>query len=196
MSEEQLFVSHIREALSKLVKTYDLIDQNLRPAAVLLPLFYDQGLWKLLFIHRSNFGEFHKGEVAFPGGKKEPEDVDLYQTALRETDEELGISPNTIDILGALPSSGTISGYLVTPIVGLIKWPAIISHNSIEIDRAFSIPLDWLMDPANWSMKEFHTRTSGLIETIVYKEYDNELLWGFSARVTQIFFEAIKKGEQ
>ena len=194
--EKELFIRKVRSVLSlDSVQTNDQSGQ-LRPAAVLLPLFYDHGLWKLLFIRRSNFGEFHRGEVAFPGGAKEIVDQDMTTTAKRETQEELGISPEFINILGSIEPLSTISNYFVTPVVGVLSWPTKIEQNPREVSRVFSIPLQWLSDTKNWGIKEFEISGRGKISTIVYSPYDNETVWGFTAKVTVNFLQRLKNERQ
>jgi len=199
VSEETAnFIKHIR---AKLIPTDEIIEislqkKQLRLAAVLLPLFQDQGIWKLLFIHRSNINGFHRGEVAFPGGGREIEDQDMVQTALRETREELGIDKENIQVLGRLLPTETVTNYLVTPIVGIINWPLHIQPNPDEVERVFSIPLDWLMANNNWKNQEFEIPVRGKISTVAYEHYDNEILWGFTAKLTQALIAKIKEEEQ
>ncbi|NMC85922.1 MAG: CoA pyrophosphatase [Anaerolineaceae bacterium] len=166
---------------------------GLTPAAVLLPLYLDASIWKLLYIRRGNQGEFHRGEVAFPGGAVEPEDADRAATALRETHEELGIAASAVQVLGQMPIHETVTGYIVTPVIGLLRWPVSITRSQAEVDRVFSIPLDWLMQKENSSIQKFDIPGHGQISTTVYKDFDGERLWGFSARVTQQFIDLIKQ---
>jgi len=168
---------------------------SLKLAAVLVPFFFDKNIWKILFIRRSDYGEFHRGEVAFPGGSRETDDGNIAQTALRETQEELGILPKYIRPIGLMQPMETISNYLVTPVVGFLEWPVQITLNPVEVARVFSIPLQWLMNKNNWSQKEFETQNRGQISTIVYDNYDNEKLWGFTAKVVQNLIELLQTEE-
>ena len=183
----------IKTELAAVSLLKSLPDKNLKPAAVLVPIFNDNGIWKCLFIRRSEIGEFHKGEVAFPGGGKEAGDADLIQTALRETNEELGIDSKDIEVLGILPEMKTISNYRVTPVIGVINWPVTLTPSQDEVARVFSIPILWLMDTSNWSISEIDITNRGKISTIIYDTYDGEKLWGLSARITQLLIETIKK---
>lgn len=171
-------------------------DEFLKPAAVLAAFFKEEDIWKLLFIRRSNDLEFHRGEVAFPGGGKEESEKDLIQTALRETWEELGIDPEKISILGSLNEIPTKSNYRVTPVIGILDWPVSIQENPQEVSRTFSIPLDWLMEESNWSEKEIELPDNRHIRTIVYEVYEGEILWGLTAKITHQIIELIKKGER
>ena len=196
IEEESSLIKRIQEGLFPVNSKNDVIDDHLKQAAILVPLFFDKGIWKLLFIRRSNIGEFHRGEVAFPGGGKESVDQNMAETALRETREELGILPENIQILGEMKPLPTISKYFVTPIVGVLKTPMEIKPNSIEVARVFSIPLDWLMNDENWGLNTFEIDNRGKISTIVYNTFDEEKLWGFTAKVTQNLIEVINKKER
>lgn len=174
----------------------DAFDEFLRPAAVLALFFKEDKIWKLLFTRRSNDLEFHRGEVAFPGGGKEESDQDLIQTALRETLEELGIEAKNITVLGSLNEIPTKSNYRVTPVIGILDWPVVIKENPQEVSRTFSIPLEWLMEDSNWSEKEIELSDKRHIRTIMYEVYEGEILWGLTAKITHQIIELIKKGER
>jgi 8-oxo-dGTP pyrophosphatase MutT (NUDIX family) len=193
MDDKTLFLNQVKESLIPLDELKEIKLEGHRPAAVLLPLFQEAGEWSLLFIHRAHNGEFHRGEVAFPGGGAEVEDHDLVATALRETREELGIPAERVNVLGFLNSLATVSRYIVTPIVGYIESPINLTIETSEVLRAFSIPLDWLSDPANWHHNEVDILNRGKVSTVVYNEFDHEILWGLSAKITQSFIERINK---
>lgn len=190
--EDGRFIELISTRLQVSAHPVEQPDAQLIRAAVLIPLYFEQGEWKLLFIHRSDAGELHRGEVAFPGGAVEPIDSDIVQTALRETQEELGIDSSAIRVLGQLLQMPTVTHYAVTPVVGLLQWPVALSISTAEVKRAFAIPLDWLMDEKNWKEELFETPDHRRIPTIMYDLYDGERLWGFTAKVTQIFCSLIK----
>jgi len=164
-----------------------------RPAAVLLPMFRHQAAWHLLFIRRTEHpGDHHSGQVAFPGGCWEPEDADAAVTALRETREEIGLAPERVVLLGELQPLHTVSNYLVTPIVGEIPWPLDLRPDPSEVARVFGIPLAWLGNTANrrvltWPAPD-HSEAR---DVIFYDEFDQELLWGVSARITVDFLAVL-----
>lgn len=155
---------------------------RLRPAAVLVPLFERDDTWHVLLTRRTDTVEEHKGQVALPGGAREPGDPDAVATALRETYEELGIPPDAVTVLGELSPQPVISGFLVTPVVGIIPedlqiWPA-----PQEIARVFSVPLTWLADPAR--VRQEYRHWAGMNYPIyVYEPYDGEVIWGLTARI-------------
>ncbi len=163
-----------------------ILQETPRPAAVLIPLLCDVDGWRILFIHRTaNQDDPHSGQVAFPGGASEVGDVSLEETALRETEEEIGINSSDVRILGRLNDYLTITSYQVTPIVASIPWPYPLKLALDEVSHTFSIPLKWLADPTNHEVKE---RTLpppyGSIPVIYFKPYEGEILWGASARFT------------
>jgi 8-oxo-dGTP pyrophosphatase MutT (NUDIX family) len=155
-----------------------------RNAAVLIPMLRQDGAWHILFIRRTaNSNDPHSGQVAFPGGGSDPGDRDAVDTALREANEELGLHSADVRILGRLMDFITVTSYRVTPIVASIPWPYPLVLEAKEVNRAFTIPLDWLADPAN---HEERLRTLPApyqpVNVIYYKTYDGETLWGASAR--------------
>jgi 8-oxo-dGTP pyrophosphatase MutT (NUDIX family) len=189
MKKDNKTLTRIKKKLIHLDELQNIEKDGLSPAAVLVPLVWEDEEWKLLFIHRGNTGEFHRGEVAFPGGRKEDLDRDLVETALRETNEELGIPPGEMEVLGFLRSLPTVTNYLVTPIVGILNWPQDLLLDSDEVERAFLIPVNWLSESKNWSTKTFIARDGREHNSIFYDEYDNENLWGMTARITQNLLE-------
>ncbi len=172
----------------------DTLRGDPRPSAVLLPLFRHQNSWHLLFIRRTeNERDPHSGQVAFPGGRQEAHDADSIATALRESEEEIGLKPGDVAILGELGTFHTVSNHLVSPVVGLVPWPLKLQHNPGEVARMFSIPLAWLSQPEHYRVeiwpKAGHPRERPVV---FFDPYDDELLWGVSARITLDFIERLK----
>ena len=118
-------------------------------ASVLVPLVMrDSGLTVLL-TERTTHLSNHSGQVAFPGGKVDPEDADAVETALREAEEEIGLERRFVQVLGTLPIYTTGSGFLVTPVVALVDAAHSVTANPYEVADVFEVPLEFLMDPAN-----------------------------------------------
>lgn len=162
-----------------------------RPAAVLLPLLWDNEGWSLLYTRRTDTLQNHKGQVAFPGGAADPGDRSPEDTALREAYEEIGLNPQEVRILGRLPEMVTNSNYLITPIVGRIPWPYVFHASPEEVSRVFTMPLRYLAEPANWEERERINRL-GLPERVVYYQpFDGELLWGITGRLTVEFLRIL-----
>ena len=169
-----------------------LLDHH-RKAAVLGPLLQMEDGWHLLFIRRSSEVQDHKGQVAFPGGAVEPQDENVVATALRESDEEVGLSPESVRILGCMRARNTITHYHITPVVAVIPWPFGIRMQVSEVSRVFTIPLHWLAVPEHHTQREV-IRPNGAREPVYYfEEYDGELLWGITAAITLEFLDLIRE---
>jgi 8-oxo-dGTP pyrophosphatase MutT (NUDIX family) len=167
----------------------DLNDETrLKCAAVLIPLVWQDDEWHLLFTRRTDRVESHKGQVSFPGGACDEGETTPEQTALREADEEIGINSDNVKVLGRLTNMITISYFRVTPVVGVIKWPAVFRVGEHEVARVFTIPLSWLADPMNrWEFERPGTTRT----LIAFHPYDGELLWGATARMTVDFLRVL-----
>ena len=168
----------------------------LKCAAVLIPFAWWNEEWQLVFTRRTETVEHHKGQVSFPGGGCEMDESTPEATALREAQEEIGLAPKDVHVLGRLNDIITITGYRVTPIVGVIPWPYQFHPEPAEVGRVFTIPLAWLAERSNW---DEHTATppgmSRAFPVIKYNPYDGEILWGASARITQNLLKTVI-GEQ
>ena len=161
---------------------------HLKCAAVLVPLVWQDDEWHLLYTRRTNTVESHKGQVAFPGGACEEEETTPEQTALREAEEEIGLNPNDVRVLGRLANMITISYFRVTPVVGVVKWPNVFRVGEQEVARVFTIPLGWLANPSNrWQFERPEMKRP----LIAYHPYDGELLWGATARMTVDFLSIL-----
>ena len=160
----------------------------LKCAAVLIPLVWQDDEWHLLYTRRTDTIASHKGQVSFPGGACDDGETTPEQTALREADEEIGLNPNNVTLLGRLADMVTVSYFQVTPVVGVVKWPTVFKVGEAEVARVFTIPLGWLANPSNrWQFERSDSRR-GLI---AYHPYDGELLWGATARMTVDFLNVL-----
>src|SRR5690606_17389467 len=117
--------------------------------------------------------------ISFPGGGMEPDDPDLQATALRETEEEIGLSPDKVEILGELDLYETTTGYGVAPVVGWIEPPIELSIDPFEVAEAFEVPLSFVLDPAN-HVRESRTR-DGTRRFYYVLQYDRYYIWGATA---------------
>ena len=161
-------------------------------AAVLTPLVWWNDEWQLVFTRRTETVEHHKGQVSFPGGGCEMGESTPEATALREAKEEIGLAPEDVRLLGRMNDIITITGYRVTPIVGVIPWPYQFHPEPAEVGRVFTIPLLWLADHANWDERPVTPEGDYRpFPVIRYHSYDGEILWGASARITQDLLKTI-----
>jgi 8-oxo-dGTP pyrophosphatase MutT (NUDIX family) len=121
-------------------------------AAVLVPIVMrgpQASSPTVLLTRRAAHMKTHSGQIAFPGGKVDPEDANMQATALREAQEEVGLHPRHVHVLGSLPHYTTGSGFVVTPVVALLEPDYAIAPNAGEVDAVFEVPLDFLMNPAH-----------------------------------------------
>ena len=148
-------------------------------ASVLIPLIsHPQGL-TVLFTQRTTHLRSHSGQVSFPGGRAEPGDASAEFTALRETEEEIGLRPSAVEVLGRLPDYRTRTGYRVTPVVGLLTPPVAFRPDPNEVAEIFEVPLDFLLDERNRQRRtrEFQGQQVGYY---VF-EYGEKVIWGATA---------------
>lgn len=164
-------------------------DVHLKCAAVLVPLVFFQNEWHVLYTRRTDRVESHKGQVSFPGGACDEGETTPEETALREADEEIGIAPSDVRVIGRLSRMVTISKYRVTPVVGVIKFPYAFKTSGAEVARVFTMPLAWLANRNNYW--EFSMPGSDR-SVIVYHPFDGELLWGATARMTVNFLKILE----
>ena len=197
---DQLSIGDIRERLLEQPGvTYDvppeLLNAEAREAAVLIPFCRIDEAWHILYIRRANFdGDRHSGQVAFAGGKREASDKNLESTALREAEEEVGVAPQDVKILGCLNHHHTISEFLVTPYVGEVQWPYPLSLDETEVAHAFTMPLAWLADRSNYRTEQRqHPDSQRPWPVVYYEHYDGELLWGATARMTLSLIEVLSR---
>ena len=152
---------------------------RLRRAAVLVPIIDRAAGLQVLFTRRTAHLHDHAGQISFPGGRAEPEDPSIEHTALRETAEEIGLAPERVEMLGSINTYVTVSGYEVTPVVGLVTPPFDLKPDDFEVAEIFEVPLAFLLDPAN------HQRNSLVYQgwrrhyyAMPYREY---YIWGATA---------------
>ena len=168
------------------------LSASLKPAGVLIPLFERPGTGiTLLLTQRSAALRMHAGQVSFPGGRMEPDDADIAETALRETHEEVGLSGDAIDVIGYLPPMPTITGYAVTPVVGVVDQHAAAAADRQEVEFVFEVPLDFFFDKSNRRVVERDVR--GKVLPMVEFHYDGHRIWGATAMMIIQFIKIVKK---
>lgn len=127
-------------------------------ASVLVPLIEHAGDLHVLLTRRTDHLRDHAGQVSFPGGRAEPADTDVADTALREAQEEVGLPRAQVDVIGHMPTYTTVTNFVVTPVVALVRPPfklADLALDAFEVAEAFHVPLSFLMDPANHQRHQF-----------------------------------------
>ena len=168
-------------------------NNSLYNSAVLVPLVVNHGEVNLLFTLRSSSLDRHSGQVSFPGGIIESNDNSPIDTALRETEEEIGIRKGNIQIIGQLIPLNTSTGYFVYPVVGIIDSLENIRRNQVEVDRIFYIPLNWLCDPVHSRLKDYISDEGEIRNVWFFDLFEGDLLWGITAKITHDLIEIIIK---
>jgi 8-oxo-dGTP pyrophosphatase MutT (NUDIX family) len=164
----------------------------LRAAAVLVPLVErDDGLWVIL-TQRTPHLSAHAGQISFPGGRIEDADPGPIEAALRETEEEIGLPRDRVDLVGRLDTYVTGTGYEITPVVGLIRAPYPTEIDPFEVADVFEVPLSFVVDPGN-HRRETRQAASGLMRTFFVLPYENRYIWGATAGMLVNLAEVLKE---
>ena len=159
-------------------------------AAVLIPLLLHEGGLSLLLTQRTQHLHDHAGQISFPGGRMDPEDLTPEKTALRESQEEIGLNPANVEIIGHLPEYLTVSGYSVTPVVGLVQAQAEYVHDEFEVADIFEVPLSFLMDPANHQVRIWQSEQG--MRRFYAMPYGNRFIWGATAGMLRNLYHLLK----
>lgn len=153
--------------------------EPLTPAAVLFPIVLRDPGPTVLLTQRTSHLRDHAGQISFPGGRVEVDDLSPVHTALRETEEEIGMAPDRVEVLGFLPEYLTSTGFRVTPVVGLVQPPLVLRPDPFEVAEIFEVPLAFLLDPAN---RQRHSREwRGRLRHYFAMPYGDYFIWGATA---------------
>jgi 8-oxo-dGTP pyrophosphatase MutT (NUDIX family) len=163
--------------------------QPWKPASVLLPLVLHPEP-TVLFTRRTERLQDHAGQVSFPGGGREAGDASPVETALRETEEEIGLARSHVEVAGFLRGYLTISGYAVSPVVGLVRPGFSLRLDPLEVAEVFEVPLGFLADPEN---REIQTRELGGKNVGFYLfRYRDQVIWGATAAMLVNFLDTLE----
>jgi len=152
---------------------------TLKPAGVLVPIIERASEMTLLLTKRSTELKHHAGQVSFPGGRMEEHDANVEAAALRETFEEVGIASHQISVIGYLDTMPTITGYAVSPVVGMVSASAELTIDKTEVEYAFEVPLSFLLNPHNDVRTEW--AAGGRKVPMLEFHWDGERIWGATA---------------
>jgi 8-oxo-dGTP pyrophosphatase MutT (NUDIX family) len=189
-------IEAVRQTLSGREKR-SVNDESLVPAAVMVLLYRKDGEYCLLLNKRTEDVEHHKGEISFPGGARDPEDRDFRDTALRETHEEMGITPADVTVLGELDDVATRSRFGVRVFVGTIPYPYPFRPSSVEIAEVLEVPVRGLLDPDN-RRQEVRWMNGKTAKQYCYA-FEDHLIFGATAQIVEQFLDLfprdmVKKG--
>ena len=155
--------------------------QDLVAASVLFPIVLHEQGPTVLLTQRTDHLRDHPGQISFPGGRVEPDDLSAVDTALREAHEEIGLSPRHVEVIGFLPEYRTATGYRITPVVAFLTPPFSLRADPSEVAEVFEVPLAFLMNPAN---HERHSREyQGRIRHFFAMPYGRHYIWGATAGI-------------
>ena len=175
----------LRQALSLRQKRH-VVAASRVSAAVLLPIYYKQGQYYILFTKRTETVKEHKGEISFPGGAYQGGDGTLVNTALRECAEEIGLMADEIEVLGELDDIVTVtSSYIVSPFVGFIPWPHALKVDQREAEEIIEVPASALLDKG--CLREETKIIDGEAVTLYFYHYQGRVIWGATARILNQF---------
>jgi 8-oxo-dGTP pyrophosphatase MutT (NUDIX family) len=165
---------------------------SLRRAAVLIPLFKTASEYRILFTKRTDTVDEHKGQISFPGGKIEDEDASPLETALREADEEIGLSRKDVTVLGQMDDARTLSSnYIVHPFVGLIPYPYDFKTSVQEVRELIEVPFQVFL-----SGDSAGENTPVVYEGVTYQSlayyHRGEVIWGATARIMRNLVDLVK----
>ena len=168
------------------------VRETLTPASVLIPIVARETEPTMLFTRRTAHLKEHSGQVSFPGGRVEPQDAGPEATALRETQEEIGLEARHVELLGRLPEYHTRTGFRITPVIGVLTPPFELRRDEHEVDEIFEVPLAFLLDPAN------HQRQSrewqGELRWFFAISYQRHYIWGATAGILVNLYRHVSQG--
>ncbi|MFQ5973373.1 MAG: CoA pyrophosphatase [Alphaproteobacteria bacterium] len=161
----------------------------LTPAAVLVPLLDRPEGISVLLTQRTEHLRDHSGQISFPGGRIEPGDPSPEAAALREAEEEVGLQPELIEVIGRLDTYETRTGFEVTPVVGLIDPPERYRIDEVEVAEVFEVPLEFILDPANHERRG--RMFQGQVRLFYVLPYRDRYIWGATAGMLVNLYEVL-----
>jgi 8-oxo-dGTP pyrophosphatase MutT (NUDIX family) len=178
---------------TKVLQPHAQSQADLIAAAVLLPLVPRPKGMTVLLTRRAEDLADHAGQVSFPGGRIEAGDASIEDAALREAEEEIGLSRNRIETLGHLPARETGTGFLVFPIVGLVRPPFDFNPDPREVAEIFEVPLSIVLDPARHERVEKRSASTGRIGRYHAIRHEGHFIWGTTAAMLVSFYELMRQ---
>lgn len=179
----------LKKFLAQRTKKY-ITDKDRVPSAVLIPIYKNDGQYHIVFIKRTMTVKTHQGQISFPGGMRDKGDKTLQDTALREAEEEIGLRPDDVNVLGELDDEiTTTSNYIVTPFVATIPWPYHLQPNKGEVAKIIGVPIAALMDK-DCRKPDTETLKGKKVASFAYY-YQGTRIWGATARILNKLLEII-----
>ncbi len=182
-------LQHIPQVAKRTAIEQSIAKNNLRQAAVLIGLIERENELHLLLTQRPAHLRAHPGQISFPGGKVEQQDSSYTATALREAFEEIALPHQNVEILGQYPSFNTFTGFVITPVIGVVKQEFEPKLDPNEVDALFTIPLSYLLNPRHRIIKHF-TRY-GITYPVYFIPFKQYMIWGATAAIIDTFCRQI-----
>lgn len=180
----------LKQLLTQRKKRY-ITEAGYIPAAVLLPIYCKDGEYHIIFTKRTTTVQVHKGEISFPGGKREASDKNLLDTALRESAEEIGLKPEDAEVLGELDDNiTTTSQHIISPFVAFIPYPYHFSLDKAETEEIIEVPLRTLFDARN-VVEQTEYLGEQKIQSYAYN-YQGKIIFGATARILNHFLGLLR----
>lgn len=200
VAAERLSPTWLRQRFSQQLEwTPEASDENFfsknlpfRPASVLIPIVMRNTGLTLLLTERAAHLNHHAGQISFPGGRFEEEDIDPVTTALREAKEEIGLERQFVEILGRLPDYKTGTGYLVSPIVSLVEPGFRLQADPTEVAAVFEVPLNFLMNAKNHQRRRFELPDGAGKREFYAMPYQQHFIWGATAGMLRNLFHFLR----
>ncbi|MGC9323203.1 MAG: NUDIX hydrolase [Desulfomonilia bacterium] len=185
--DETRLKAHIRELLSQRDRRI-IPSKDLRESAVLVPLCWEEGEPRIVVTKRSMDVEHHKGEISFPGGRAEDDDPSYVYTALREAEEEIGLNPEDVEVLGLLDDHISIVGFHITPVVGAV--PAMYDFRiNFEAETLLKVSVPYMLRDSVWMAEEATFMDRNIL--VYFLEIEGGVVWGATARMLKHFADLI-----
>jgi 8-oxo-dGTP pyrophosphatase MutT (NUDIX family) len=175
---------HIRQFLESF-QHQECNSRDLFPAGVLVLLFERNGELHVVLTQRTDKVQHHKGQISFPGGVKNERDATIIETALRETEEEIGLPRNAVTVLGILNDFQTPSGFCITPVVAFLLSVPSFSINAVEVSQIFDVPLSFFLDTRNERVERY--KRFGKMMNVYFYRYRQYEIWGATAAILRSF---------
>jgi 8-oxo-dGTP pyrophosphatase MutT (NUDIX family) len=182
-------LADIRNYFSSLTRQ-EITTPSLTRAGVLIPLFEQEGNLHVILTQRTEEVEHHKGQISFPGGVMDAQDETIIDTALREAEEEIGLAPSSVQILGILSDLSTPSGFCITPVVGVLSCLPTFCLNANEVAEILTVPLSFFLESAN-ERTELRIRNGQEI-TVYFFQYGKFEIWGATAAIIRAFVHNLR----
>jgi 8-oxo-dGTP pyrophosphatase MutT (NUDIX family) len=183
-------INKLREFMAHRRKK-SITDSKRMPSAVLVPIYNKEGQCHILFTQRTDNVKEHKGQISFPGGARQ-DGESLLDTALRESQEEVSLSPADVEILGELDDTATLtSNFVVTPFIGVIPWPHNLKADGWETDELIEVPIAALLEKK--AREDKNEVIGGKPVTSYFYHYGDRVIWGATARILHQFLELYQR---